>query len=158
MGKLTTRRGMLGSLGALLGGGAVGALVVRETSESAATTSVRRVLRSSDLRFTRPGTTAGELAASGTSALPSGTLEDESGAYAGLLSSTLVAGSAGPDLLHRLELLDGTLLGVGPAGVEETGFSVVSGTGRYLGATGTYTARQAPRAAELVLDLTLPEA
>lgn len=155
MAKLTTRRGMLGTLGALLGGGAVGALVVRETSTMI---PERRVLRSSDLRFTRPGTPAGELAAPGTSSLPSGTLEDETGGYAGLLTSTLVAGSAGPDLLHRLELLDGTLLAVGPAGVEETGFSVVSGTGRYLGATGTYTARQAPRAAELVLDLTVPEA
>ena len=155
MAKLTTRRGMLGTLGALLGGGAVGALVVRETSTMV---PERRVLRSSDLRFTRPGTPAGELAAPGTSSLPSGTLEDETGGYAGLLTSTLVAGSAGPDLLHRLELLDGTLLAVGPAGVEETGFSVVSGTGRYLGATGTYTARQAPRAAELVLDLTVPEA
>jgi hypothetical protein len=155
MGKLTTRRGMLGSLGALLGGGAVGAYVVRETS---AMVSERRTLRSGDLRFTRPGTPPGELAAPGTPAVPSGTLEDADGGYAGLLTSTIVAGSAGPDLLHRLELIDGTLLGVGPAGVEETEFSIVSGTGRYLGATGTYTARQAPRAAELVLDLSLPEA
>jgi hypothetical protein len=155
MAKLTTRRGMLGSLGALLGGGAVSAIVVRETSTMV---PHRRILRSSDLRFTRPGTPPGELAASGSSALPMGTLEDETGGYAGLLTSTLVAGSAGPDLLHRLELLDGTLLAVGPAGVEETGFSVVSGTGRYLGATGTYTARQTPRDAELILDLTVPEA
>lgn len=155
MAKLTTRRGMLGSLGALLGGGAVGAIVVRETSNLV---PERRVLRSSDLRFTRPGTPPGELANVGASAVPSGTLEDETGAYAGLLTSTIVAGSAGPDLLHRLELLDGTLLAVGPAGVAESGFSVVSGTGRYLGATGTYTARQAPRDAELVLDLTVPEA
>jgi hypothetical protein len=155
MAKVTTRRGMLGSLGVLLGGGAVGAYVVRETSNIV---PERRTLRSSDLRFTRPGTPAGELAAAGTSAVPSGTLEDADGAYAGLLTSTLVAGSAGPDLLHRLELIDGTLIGVGPAGVQETEFSIVSGTGRYLGATGTYTARQAPRAAELVLDLSIPEA
>ncbi len=155
MAKLTTRRGMLGSLGALLGGSAVGAIVVRETSNMV---PERKVLRSSDLRFTRPGTPPGELAEAGTSAIPSGTLEDETGAYAGLLTATIVAGSAGPDLLHRLELLDGTLLAVGPAGLEETGFSVVSGTGRYLGATGTYTARQKPRDAELVLDLTVPEA
>ncbi len=155
MAKLTTRRGMLGSLGALLGGGAIGAVVVRETSNMV---PERRVLRSSDLRFTRPGTPAGEMAAPGTSAVPSGTLEDETGAYAGLLTATIVAGSAGPDLLHRLELLDGTLLAVGTAGVEQTAFSVVSGTGRYLGATGTYSARQAPRDAELILDLTVPEA
>jgi hypothetical protein len=155
MAKLTTRRGMLGSLGALLGGGAVGAIVVRETSNMV---PERKVLRSSDLRFTRPGTPPGELAEIGTSAVPSGTLEDETGAYAGLLTSTIVAGSAGPDLLHRLELLDGTLLAVGPAGVAESGFAVVSGTGRYLGATGTYTARQTPRDAELILDLTVPEA
>jgi hypothetical protein len=156
MAKLTTRRGMLGSLGALLGGGAIGAIVARETGEP--TVAHRRVLRSSDLRFTRPDTPPGELAAPGVSALPSGTLEDDTGGYAGLVTSSLVAGSAGPDLLHRLELLDGTLLAVGPAGVEETAFNVVSGTGRYLGATGTYTARQAPRAAEFALDLTLPEA
>ncbi len=156
MAKLTTRRGMLGSLGVLLGGGAVGAIVARETAEP--TVPHRRILRSSDLRFTRPGTAPGELAAPGTSALPSGTLEDESGGYAGHLTSTRVDGSGGPDLLHRLELLDGTLLAVGPAGVEETDFSVVSGTGRYLGATGTYKARQAPRAGELHLDLMLPEA
>ena len=85
MAKLTTRRGMLGSLGALLGGGALGAAIVRETSNMV---PERKVLRSSDLRFTRPGTPAGELAASGASALPSGTLEDESGGYAGLLTST----------------------------------------------------------------------
>ena len=156
MAKLTTRRGMLGSLGALLGGGAVASIVIRETAES--TTPHHRTLRSSDLRFTRPDTAPGELAAPGASSLPSGTLEDESGGYAGLLTSTIVAGSGGPDLLHRLELTDGTLLAVGPAGVEQTDFSVVSGTGRYLGATGTYSARQAPRAAELVLDLMLPEA
>jgi hypothetical protein len=155
MAKLTTRRGMLGSLGAFLGGSAVGAIVVRETSNMV---PERRVLRSSDLRFTRPGTPAGEMAAPGASAVPSGTLEDETGGYAGLLTATIVDGSSGPDLLHRLELLDGTLLAVGPAGVEETAFSVVSGTGRYLGATGTYMARQTPRDAELVLDLTVPEA
>lgn len=155
MAKLTTRRGMLGSLGVLLGGGAVGAIVVRETSNMI---PERKVLRSSDLRFTRPGTPPGELAKVGASAVPSGTLADETGAYAGRLTSTIVAGSAGPDLLHRFELLDGTLLAVGPAGVEESGFSVVSGTGRYFGATGTYTARQAPRDAELVLDLTVSEA
>ena len=43
MAKLTTRRGMLGSLGVLLGGGAVGAIVMRETAEP--TVPERRTLR-----------------------------------------------------------------------------------------------------------------
>ena len=155
MAKLTTRRGMLGSLGALLGGGALGAAIVRETSNMV---PERKVLRSSDLRFTRPGRRRASWRRPARRRSRRARSRDESGAYAGLLTSTLVAGSAGPDLLHRLELLDGTLLAVGRAGVEETGFSVVSGTGRYLGATGTYTARQTPRDAELTLDLTVPEA
>lgn len=156
----STRRGMLASLGTLLSAGAVGAIVTRESGETASTTNTgpTRTLRSTDLRFARPGTAAGELPAPGTPSLPYATLLEVDGSPAGLLSSSLVAGSAGSDLLHRLELADGTILAVGPSGVDQAEFTILSGTGRYTGATGTYTARQAPRAGLLTLDLTLPEA
>ena len=47
--------------------------------------------------------------------------------------------------IHNFALPGGTLVGIGAASAGETGFfTVVGGSGRYLGATGGYSARQDP--------------
>jgi hypothetical protein len=47
--------------------------------------------------------------------------------------------------LQTLDLLDGTIVGIGAGGVHENPFAIVGGTGRYAGLRGTYVARQSPR-------------
>ena len=53
---------------------------------------------------------------------------------------------------------------VGPGGTDDATFTIVGGTGRYLGASGTYHAAQRPRehggdgTATLTFDITTPEA
>jgi hypothetical protein len=48
--------------------------------------------------------------------------------------------------IHNFTLPRGTLVGVGAAAAGDTGFfTVVGGSGRYLGATGGYSARQEPQ-------------
>ena len=47
--------------------------------------------------------------------------------------------------LHTFDLDDGTILGIGPAGIHDKPFAIVGGTGRYTGASGTYVAKQSPR-------------
>jgi hypothetical protein len=46
--------------------------------------------------------------------------------------------------LHNLNLLDGTLVGMGSAGADANTYAIVGGTGRYQGAVGSYVARQRP--------------
>ena len=47
--------------------------------------------------------------------------------------------------IHNFTLPEGTLVGIGAAAPGESGlFTVVGGSGRYLGATGSYLARQDP--------------
>jgi hypothetical protein len=47
--------------------------------------------------------------------------------------------------IHNFTLPGGTLVGIGAAAAGDTGvFTVVGGSGRYLGATGAYSARQDP--------------
>jgi hypothetical protein len=47
--------------------------------------------------------------------------------------------------IHNFQLEDGTLVGVGAAAVGAEGvFTIVGGSGRYLGATGSYVATQDP--------------
>jgi hypothetical protein len=45
---------------------------------------------------------------------------------------------------HTLNLQDGTLTGMGTSLGDEGVFAIVGGTGRYVGARGSYVARQAP--------------
>jgi len=62
---------------------------------------------------------------------------------------------------HTLNLSEGTLTGMGTSQGEESTFAIVGGTGRYVGARGSYVARQLPvelggdGTAELVLSITL---
>lgn len=49
--------------------------------------------------------------------------------------------------MHTFTLVDGSVMGVGMAGMrtgQESQFAIVGGTGRYAGARGYYTARQEP--------------
>jgi hypothetical protein len=59
-------------------------------------------------------------------------------------STTFEPGAMGSQALesHTFQLADGTLHGMGAAG--DTEFAIVGGTGRYLGASGSYTARYMP--------------
>lgn len=46
---------------------------------------------------------------------------------------------------HTFQLADGTLVGIGTTTAEgENAFSIVGGTGRFLGVTGSYFGRQSP--------------
>lgn len=62
--------------------------------------------------------------------------------------------------LHTFDLDGGTLLGIGAAPSGEGTFAIVGGTGAFLGASGSYVARQRPRelggdgTAELTFTLT----
>jgi len=70
-----------------------------------------------------------------------GQLNDPNGAVAGSFAITPVPGAAGALQLHTFELEGGTLLGMGAASAGEGTFAVIGGTGRYRGATGSYTLR-----------------
>jgi hypothetical protein len=88
-------------------------------------------------------------------------LLDADGAHAGELYGTGYAlrGPGEPSGSQRLEqhtfdLLNGTIVGAGTAGLLEGTFAVLGGTGRYAGARGTYVVRRTPgEDAELVFTL-----
>ena len=69
-------------------------------------------------------------------------------------------GAGGALQLQTFDLLDGTIMGIGAAGAHENPFAIVGGTGRYVGVSGTYVAKQSPRelggdgTAEFTLTLT----
>jgi hypothetical protein len=46
--------------------------------------------------------------------------------------------------IHTFNLADGTITGMGTALADESVFAIIGGTGRYLGARGSYVARQQP--------------
>ncbi|HXJ67084.1 MAG TPA: hypothetical protein VNN79_25300 [Actinomycetota bacterium] len=88
-------------------------------------------------------------AAGGRTAL-SGELIDASGAFLGRFLGTSIAfdpdeaGAAAMES-HTFQLDDGTLHGMGTVQPEtDTVFAIVGGTGRYLGARGSYVARHMP--------------
>ena len=105
-----------------------------------------------------PGAVAGRLPDPGSVPSTTGTLLLD-GQVVGAFASAGVPGSGGRFVLHSFELGLGTILGMGSGGLDEGAFAVVGGTGRYAGARGSYTARQAPSnlggdgTAEFVLDL-----
>jgi len=46
--------------------------------------------------------------------------------------------------MHTLNLEGGSIIGMGSAGATENEYAIVGGTGRFLGARGSYVARQRP--------------
>jgi hypothetical protein len=52
--------------------------------------------------------------------------------------------AAGNIEMHTLNLDGGTIIGMGSASAGENEYAIVGGTGRFLGARGSYVARQSP--------------
>ncbi len=152
----TTRSGVLKRI-ALVAGGAIGLAVAgKETlvedttaAPAPAVPQAKRpetlVLRARDLRRVVPGAVPGELPPDGVPAGPGARLVDKKGKTVGFYSGANLSG-VGPALqLHTFDLGDGTILGIGAAGLREGPFAIVGGTGRFAGAGGTYVAKQSPR-------------
>ncbi len=82
-------------------------------------------------------------------------LDDRRQTVGSFRTATLGTGS-----LHTFELPHGLLLGLGAGGLEGTSHAVVGGTGRFAGATGSYTIAPAPelpgRSLTFAFTLTLP--
>lgn len=147
----STRANLLKKLG-LLAGGALGAgVAVRglgtgdeavAAAPAAKTKTARTMtLYGRDWRLARPGVAFGKLAAPTDPALPSGRIVDAKERQLGRFSAAALPG-AGAFHLHTFELAEGTILGIGANKLDEGSYAIVGGTGRYAGASGTYTARQ----------------
>ena len=147
----TTRRGAVARLALLVGGalgvGAVGkAAVGGDESPQAAPAPARQtiVLRGRDWRLIRPGVEPGTMPSADVAAVPIGSIVDEGGGELGTFRASTLPGLGAAFALHTFELTDGTILGIGASRMDAE-FAIVGGTGRYAGATGTYTATQSPR-------------
>ena len=145
----TTRASLLKRL-ALLAGGALGAgVAVRSTGgdDTAAAapaltkTASTLTLYGRDWRLHRQGAAFGKLPAAGDPALPSGRIVDAREHELGRFRAAALPG-ADAFHLHTFELAEGTILGIGANRLDEGSYAIVGGTGRYAGASGTYTARQ----------------
>ena len=166
MSDTTSRRGLLTQFGLIAGAAGVvgaGGVLVRDASRSSGREGgLPKVLNGTNWRLVRQGVPRGTLAPPGTRALPIGTLVDEDGLYAGAFDASDLATSGPGTHVHRLNLNEGMIMGIGPDTLPEATFTVVGGTGRYAGASGTYLARQRPSghggSAEFILDITTPEA
>jgi hypothetical protein len=168
---VTTRGGVLKRLG-LVAGAAVGLGVagkkafVDEPQAAPATpvlkdgTTQTLVLQGRDWRMNAPGVKPGELAGPTDLPAPFGRFVDAKGKDLGAFSAANLPGAVGAIQLHTFNLVDGTILGIGAAGLHENPYAIVGGTGRFSGARGTYVAKQFPRelggdgTAEFTLTLT----
>ena len=129
------RRTLLVGVGAL---SAVGLLTGPARSE----TATRLELSIPRLRLHLHGADPGELPPLDARPMPMGDIEGTDGSMIGSLTSTALAGSTHPGL-HHFALAEGSIVGV-DAGTLEGPHSIVSGTGRYADAEGTYTIRRRP--------------
>ena len=142
----TTRRGALGRM-ALLAAGAVGlGWAAREATDGGPagfSTGPKRdlVLFGRDWRLHSPARIPGEPPPAGDRPTPQGRLVDARERTIGSFASAL-AGAGSALELHTFELADGQIFGVGTGPADEATFAVIGGTGRYLGARGSYLARQ----------------
>jgi hypothetical protein len=167
----TTRAGALKRL-LLLAGGAAGlgamggkafgrtAAVPAAIPEAAGGKTKTVVLRGRDWRHIVHDAEPGKLPARNAMRTPSGRIVDARGRNLGAFRAANLAGSGGAFQLQTFDLVDGTILGVGAAGLHDDPFAIVGGTGRYVGVSGTYVAKQSPRelggdgTAEFTLTLT----
>jgi hypothetical protein len=145
----STRASLLKRL-ALLAGGALGAgVAVRSTGgedTAAAAPALRKTastlrLYGRDWRLHRPGAEFGKLPPAGDAALPGGRIVDSGERELGRFRAAALPGAAAFHL-HTFELAEGTILGIGANRLDEGSYAIVGGTGRYAGASGTYSARQ----------------
>ena len=134
----TSRRSLL-TKGAALVAGAVGASVLASSAALGALVHQRRgstlTLYVRDIRFRTPARRR-RLASRHTVATRR--LVDASGQSVGSFSAGVLAGSGGGIAVQRFNLADGTIIGMGSGGLGGD-YAVVGGTGRYAGATGTYS-------------------
>jgi hypothetical protein len=77
---------------------------------------------------------------------PHGAITDASGNDLGELTAGELPGSNGAIEVQRFVFPDGTLIGMGPGSLDDAEYAIVGGTGRFTGASGSYTARLAPGA------------
>jgi hypothetical protein len=163
----TSRRALLARAGlaaGIAGAGAVGLKAVTEPSAASSRPELPRVVHGRDWRMVYAGVAPGTAPPRGTPGLPKGTLVDGDGLRLGALESSLLPSTGGITHLHRLDLGDGGLIAVGPGNLDDAQFVIVGGTGRYLGASGTYHAVQRPRGrggdgtATFTFDIQTPEA
>lgn len=136
----TSRRSIL-TRGAALVAGAVGASVVASSAalgaSSAGDGGSTLTLYVRDIRFRSSGSVSDGSRAAKRS--PHGALVDANGQSVGSFSAGVLAGSGGGIAVQRFNLGDGTIIGMGSGGLGGDDYAVVGGTGRYAGATGTYS-------------------
>jgi hypothetical protein len=169
----TSRRALLAQAGlvaGIAGAGAVGLKAVAgDTGATAAPTplggrSLPRVAQGRDWRIVFGDLAPGTAPSASTPRLPQGALVDGDGAPLGTLESSLMPSTGGVTHLHRIDLGDGGLIGMGPGTLADATFVILGGTGRYQGASGTYHAVQRPRetggdgTATFTFDIRTPEA
>ena len=167
----TTRGGVLKRLALLAGGaaglGAVGGKLVggQAAVPAAVPAATGRktktvVLHGRNWRNTVHDAEPGRLPAAGAPRTPAGQIVDARGRDLGTFRAANLIGTGGPLQLQTFDLFDGTIMGIGAAGIHESPFAIVGGTGRYVGVSGTYVAKQSPRelggdgTAEFTLTLT----
>lgn len=178
------KRGLV-LLGAAVGAGTAGKAVF-DTAQTRADPATRPAVGvgTQELKFhgrqwhvSASGLRPGQLPDRGQRLLGQGELTDTpGGAKVGEFFATSFGvdspGRAGPDgvatlEMHTFNLADGTIIGTGTARAAldaEDVFAIVGGTGRYVGARGSYVARQQPQewggdgTAEFTLTLVTEEA
>ena len=155
-GTATTTRGSVLKRLALLAGGAAGlgalgrkalgqqAAVPAAVPAAAGRKTKTVVLHGRNWRHTVHDAEPGQLPAATAARTPSGSLVDGRGRDLGTFRAANLLGT-GALQLQTFDLLDGTILGIGTAGLHENPFAIVGGTGRYVGVSGTYVAKQSPR-------------
>ena len=151
---VSSRRGLLGR-GLLVAAGVIGlGGAVRHTSAAEAVKPSRTELKlyGRHLHLHAPDRRAGELPQKGDRHTAYAELLDSpEGAAVGHFSAAHMSldspfAAASSLEIHTFDLNGGTIHGLGSAVRGTDGqFVVLGGTGRYVGATGTYLARQLPR-------------
>ncbi len=165
----TSRRALLGRVGAAAGVAAVTGVVGVSAKGRDVLPSVRVeptepvlpvMIRGAHWRLIRPGVAPGTMPPIGTPSLPLGHLVDSDGVHVGMFESSVMPGSGSGTHLHHLTFDDGTLSAVGPSTTADASFAVIGGTGRFAGVSGSYHLSQSPApsggTAEFTFALTVP--
>lgn len=97
-----------------------------------------------NVRFTQPAIKSGTVADGAETRSPYGALVDDEDSPLGTFSGGVLPGSGGQIAVQRFTFADGMLIGMGSGGLQDQEYAVVGGTGRYAGASGSYTTRIQP--------------